>query len=45
MKYIELDSDMERTIHAICDAALKTGGMQVISLVNQLVASIRDDGR
>lgn len=45
MKYIELDQDMERTIHAICDAALKASGMQVVGLVNQLVANIKDDGR
>ena len=44
MKYIELDQEMEKTVHTICDAALKAGGMQVIALVNQLVASIQDDG-
>jgi hypothetical protein len=45
MKYIELDQNMETTIHAICDAALKSAGMQVVGLVNQLVASIKDDGK
>ena len=44
MKYIEIDQNMEKTIHAICDAALKAAGMQAASLVNQLIASIKDDG-
>jgi|GEM_PF-2994480 hypothetical protein len=44
MKYIEIDQNMEKTIHAICDAALKTAGMQAASLVNQLIAAIKDDG-
>ena len=43
MKYLEIEKDMDRTLHAICDAALKAGGMQMIGLINQLIAAIKDD--
>ena len=44
MKYLEIDPNMEKTLHSICDAALKTAGLQAASLVNQLIAAIKDDG-
>lgn len=43
MKYIEIGQEMDRVLHAICDTALKTHGMQMIGLINQLLASIKDD--
>lgn len=43
MKYIEIEQEMDKTLHAICDAALKAGGMQMIGLINQLIAAIKDD--
>lgn len=43
MKYIEIGQEMDRVLHAICDSALKTHGMQMIGLINQLLASIKDD--
>jgi hypothetical protein len=43
MKYLEIHAEMDRTLHAICDAALKSGGMQMIGLINQLIAAIKDD--
>ncbi len=43
MKYIEIGQDMDRVLHAICDSALKAHGMQMIGLINQLLASIKDD--
>ena len=43
MRYIEIEEDMDRVLHTICDAALKAGGMQMIGLINQVLASIKDD--
>ena len=43
MKYIELTQEMDKTLSTICDAALKSAGMQAIALVNQLIQSIKDD--
>lgn len=43
MKYIQVEQEMDRVLHSICDAALKSGGMQMIGLINQLLASIKDD--
>jgi hypothetical protein len=43
MRYLEIEKDMERTLHEICDAALKAGGMQMIGLINQLIAAIKED--
>ncbi len=43
MKYIELTQEMDKTLSTICDAALKSAGMQAIALVNQLIQSIQDE--
>lgn len=43
MKYIEIGQEMDRVLHAICDSALRANGMQMIGLINQLLASIKDD--
>jgi hypothetical protein len=43
MKYIEVEHEMDRVLHAICDVALKSGGMQMVGLINELLASIKDD--
>ena len=43
MKYVEMTEEMDKTLSTICDAALKSAGMQAIALVNQLIQSIKDD--
>jgi hypothetical protein len=43
MKYIEIEKEMDKNLHTLCDWALKAGGMQVFGLINQLLASIKED--
>ena len=43
MKYIEIDSEMGKVLHVICDAALKAGGMQIIGSVNYVVSGIKEN--
>lgn len=40
-KIIELDSEMERNLTAVCDAALKHSGMQIYGTINQMILSIK----
>ncbi|MES2274227.1 MAG: hypothetical protein V4487_08565 [Chlamydiota bacterium] len=43
-KYLTLDAETERMLHAICDQALKNGGMNMLASINQLIASIKQKG-
>lgn len=43
MKYIEMEPNVDRILHEICDTALKAAGMQAFGLINQLLALIKDD--
>ena len=40
-KYIEFNAEAEKTFTLIADAALKQGGMQVFSLINQFASLIQ----
>lgn len=42
MKYIEIDQDMDKVLAMLCDVALKDQGMQALSLVNQVIASVKE---
>jgi hypothetical protein len=42
-KIIVLDDEIEKHITAICDAALKNLGMQMISNVNKVASSIEEE--
>ncbi|MBX9744050.1 MAG: hypothetical protein K2X08_02430 [Chlamydiales bacterium] len=44
MKYIEIKEDSEKILNAVFDLALKSQGLQVANIVNQLIKSIKDDG-
>lgn len=41
-RILEIEGDVERLLHAVCDAALKNGGMAIIGHVNQLIGSIKN---
>lgn len=41
MKTLKIDQDVEKLLATVCDAALKTGGMQLLGVVNQLLTSIQ----
>jgi hypothetical protein len=42
-KIIIVDEEMDRTLANICDAALKWSGMQMLSAVNRVVGSVKED--
>lgn len=42
MKYIEIDQETDKTLAILCDIALKDQGMQALSLVNHVIASVKE---
>lgn len=42
-KYLEIDAEVEKLLHAVLDAALKAGGMMMHGIVNQLISSIKQE--
>lgn len=42
MKYIELTPETDKLIAALCDLALKAGGLQAHGLVTQVMAAVRE---
>lgn len=43
MKKLKINKEMEKIIHEIFDVALKSQGLQVAHLVNQVMAAIREE--
>lgn len=41
MRFLEIEGEVEKLLHAVFDAALKAGGMQLLGSVNQLIQSIQ----
>lgn len=42
MKYLEIDQEIDKILAMLCDTALKSQGLQVLPLVNQIVASVKE---
>ena len=42
-KLIVIDENMDKVIGAVCDAALKASGLQVISNVNDIIEGIVEE--
>lgn len=42
-KIIVVDEEIHKMLVSICDAALKWSGIQMLSAVNQVVGSVKED--
>lgn len=42
-KIIIVDEEIDQTLVRICDAALKWSGIQMLSAVNKVVGSVKED--
>lgn len=42
MKYLEIDQENDKALAIICDAALKAQGLQILPVVNQIVAAVKE---
>ncbi len=43
MKKLKINKEMEKIIYEIFDVALKSQGLQVAQLVNQVIAAIKEE--
>lgn len=43
MKKLKITKEMEKIIHEIFDIALRSQGLQVAHLVNQVIAAIKEE--
>ncbi len=42
MKYLEIDQENDKALAVLCDAALKSQGLQVLPFVNQIVSAVKE---
>lgn len=40
-RFLEIEGEVEKMLHAVLDGALKAGGMAMHGVVSQLIASIK----